>query len=142
MSGAGHAGTIAELSVIDNHATRNRLSVDEPAPRDVFQTRLRTARVRLRGVSQAELGAATGLPATSIAHFEQGTRKPSFDNLRKLATALEVSVDYLMGRVETPRMDPAPGALERYADQLSERDRALAEDFLRLLADRERRERD
>ena len=114
--------------------------MDEPTPRDVFQVRLRTARARLRGMSQAELGAATGLPATSIAHFEQGTRKPSFDNLRKLATALDVSVDYLMGRVDTPRMDSAPGALERYADQLSDRDRALAEDFLRLLAERERRE--
>ena len=87
-------------------------------------------------MSQAQLGAATGLPATSIAHFEQGTRKPSFDNLRKIATALDVSVDYLMGRVDSPRIDSAPGTLEQYADQLSDRDRALAEDFLRLMAER------
>ena len=45
-----------------------------------------------------------------------------------------------MGRVGTPRMDRAPGALERYAEELSDGDRALAEDFLRLRMERERRE--
>ena len=115
---------------------------DEKKPRDIFQDRLRTARTRLRGMSQAELGAAVNLPPTSIAHFEQGSLKPSFDNLRNIATALNVSVDYLMGQVETPRVAASADALNRYGDQLSTRDRALAEGILRLMVEREHQGRE
>ena len=115
---------------------------DEKKPRDIFQDRLRIARTRLRSMSQAELGAAVNLPPTSIAHFEQGTRKPSFDNLRNIATALNVSVDYLMGQVETPRVAASADALNRYGDQLSTRDRALAEGILRLMVEREHQGRE
>lgn len=34
---------------------------------------------------------------SAIAHFEAGRRKPSFDNVRALAKALDVSADYLLG---------------------------------------------
>ena len=93
-------------------------------------------------MSQAELGEAANLPPTSIAHFEQGTRKPSFDNLRKIADALNVSVDYLMGRVDTPRVSGAASSLDRYGDQLSARNRSFAEGILRLILERERSEHD
>ena len=49
-----------------------------PAP---FNERLRAIREGLRRMSQAELAKAAGLPPSSIAHFERGTRKPSFDSL-------------------------------------------------------------
>ena len=66
---------------------------------EVFPLRLQAAR-QARGLSQQELANRAGLPASSISHFEGGGRKPSFDNLRRLANALEVSTDYLLGRVE------------------------------------------
>ncbi len=56
-------------------------------PSDLFADRLKAARL-LRGWTQADLAARAGLPPTSIAHFEAGSHKPSFDNLRRLATAL------------------------------------------------------
>ena len=87
-------------------------------------------------MSQAELAKAAGLPASSIAHFEGGTRKPSFDSLGKLATALNVTADYLLGRVDVPGVATSVDPLSRYAAQLSARDRALAQDFLRMLAER------
>lgn len=62
-----------------------------------FPGRLVTAR-RHRGFSQDELAGRTGLKPAAISHFETGTRKPSFDNLRKLADALTVTSDYLLGR--------------------------------------------
>lgn len=34
---------------------------------------------------------------SAIAHFEGDRRKPSFDNIRALAQALNVSADYLLG---------------------------------------------
>ena len=76
-------------------------------PSDAFKDRLRIARETLRGMSQVELAKATGLPPSSIAHFEGGGRKPSFDNLRKLANALNVTTDYLLGRVDEPDMAQA-----------------------------------
>ena len=111
-------------------------------PSDIFKDRLRTARDDLRGMSQAELAKATGLPPSSIAHFEGGARKPSFDNLRKLATALNVTTDYLLGRVDDPDVAAAADPLYRYGAKLTEADRTLAEDFMRMLAERDRPDRE
>nr|WP_281720200.1 helix-turn-helix transcriptional regulator [Nitrosomonas nitrosa] len=62
----------------------------------VFAARLREAR-ESRGWSQAELAQRAEMQPSAIAHFEASRRKPSFDNVRRLAKALEVSADYLMG---------------------------------------------
>ena len=67
-------------------------------PSEVFPERLRTAREK-RGLSQGDLANRARFQASAISHFETGTRKPSFDNLRRLADALEVTTDYLLGRV-------------------------------------------
>src|SRR4051812_3115148 len=67
----------------------------------IFSDRLKTAR-NLRGWNQAKLSEATNLQVSAISHFETGNRSPSFDNLRKIADALQVSTDYLIGRSDTP----------------------------------------
>ena len=72
-------------------------------PSEEFQERLKKARA-LRQWSQNELAERASLPLSSIAHFEIGSRKPSFDNLRRLAVALDVTTDYLLGRVNSPEM--------------------------------------
>lgn len=64
-----------------------------------FQHRLRAAR-ESKGLSQAQLAEKSKLTAAAISHFETGQRAPSFENLRKLADALDVSVDYLLGRID------------------------------------------
>jgi transcriptional regulator with XRE-family HTH domain len=102
-------------------------------PSEVFTSRLRSAR-DMRGWSQAELARRAGLPPTSIAHFEIGTRKPSFDNLRRLAGALEVTADYLMGRVDEPALATAGDPLFRDVAKLSGNDREIARQFLQMLA--------
>ena len=40
------------------------------------------------------------MAAASVSHFETGQRTPSLDSLVKLADALEVSVDVLLGRAK------------------------------------------
>jgi transcriptional regulator with XRE-family HTH domain len=82
---------------------------------NAFHLRLREAR-ELRELTQAELGRLAGLPSTTISHFESNTRKPSFDNLRRLSKALDVTTDYLMGLSEKP---DASGAVSRIARHLS-----------------------
>lgn len=52
----------------------------------------------LRGLTQAELGSRAGIGAASVSHFETGQRAPSLDSLVKLADALGVTTDALLGR--------------------------------------------
>lgn len=98
-------------------------------------TTLKQAR-ELRGWNQAELGEKAGMPASSIAHFETGTRKPSFESLRRLANALAITTDFLLGRVESPDLAQAGDPLFRDIGKLTGDDREIATDFLKLLAKR------
>src|SRR5262249_10362890 len=95
---------------------------------EVFPDRLREAR-ETRKLSQEALAGRAGLQASAISHFESGTRKPSFDNLRRLADALEISTDYLLGR--TPNISGAATSdqLHRDYDRMSQEDRELAEEI-------------
>ena len=104
-------------------------------PSEVFPARLQAAR-DLRAWNQTELARAAKLPPSSIAHFEAGARKPSFDNLRRLANALEVTTDFLLGRVDQPTMAQDADPLFRDAGKLTGGDRELAKDFLKMLAKR------
>lgn len=63
----------------------------------------------MRGLTQAEVGKRAGIAAASISHFETGQRAPSLESLVKLADALEVSVDVLLGRApieNSAQVDP------------------------------------
>ena len=104
-------------------------------PSEIFKERLRAAR-DLRELNQSELADLAGLPPSSIAHFEAGSRKPSFDTLRRLANALEVTTDYLLGRTDNPALAESGDPLYRDVGNLTARDRELAKDFLKMLAQR------
>lgn len=102
---------------------------------NMFPSRLKAAR-ELRGYSQAQLGEKAKMPPSSVAHFETGNRKPSFDTLKNLANALDVTTDYLIGRADDPGQAQAGDALYRHVGNLTGRDRELAAEFLELLAKR------
>jgi transcriptional regulator with XRE-family HTH domain len=106
---------------------------------DVFQERLRAAR-ELRGLNQTELAAKAKLPSSSIAHFEGGARKPSFDNLKRLASVLEVSTDYLLGRTDDPGIAQSSDTLYRDVARLTAEDRELTEKFIEMLQSRRKKE--
>jgi transcriptional regulator with XRE-family HTH domain len=108
--------------------------INKPDPSEMFKKRLKIVREELRKWSQSELADRAGLPPSSIAHFESGSRKPSFDTLRRLANALEVTTDYLLGRVDTPGLAEAGDPLYRDIGKLTGRDREIAKDFLEMLA--------
>jgi transcriptional regulator with XRE-family HTH domain len=108
---------------------------DKQTPSEIFKERLKVAR-ELRNLKQSELAELAKLPPSSIAHFEAGSRKPSFDTLRRLANGLEVTTDYLLGRVDDPGLAEAGDPLYRDVGKLTGQDREMARDFLKMLAER------
>ena len=66
-----------------------------------FGQRLREIR-RRRDLEQAVLAETARVPTSSISHFERGKHKPSLDTLIRLADGLDVSIDYLVGRADSP----------------------------------------
>src|SRR2546428_8861632 len=102
-------------------------------PLDDFPARLQAAR-ELRGLNQSELATRASLQPSAGSHFETGARKPSFDNLRRLADALDVTTDYLLGRVNDMQDVGDVDRVHRHLEQMSSADREIAEDFLQLLA--------
>ena len=103
--------------------------------RNIFAERLRDARERLRGLTQSQLAEKSGLPATSISHFENadGTRKPSFDNLKRLATALGITTDYLLGRSDDHIGTTVNDALYRDVQNLTDQDKEFAQAMITKL---------
>lgn len=67
----------------------------------IFARRLREIR-ELRGLSQGDLADKIGKEAGLISHFEKARRAPSLLVLKRLADALQVTIDYLTGRSNDP----------------------------------------
>ncbi len=111
------------------------LQSSPPSPSTVFPERLRTAR-EYRGLNQSELAVKAKMQASAISHFETGTRKPSFDNLRNLADALDVTTDYLLGRVSEFKDLAGADRLHRHYEALDGSDRKMADDLITMLAKR------
>jgi len=105
---------------------------------EVFGERLRKTRED-KGLSQSELAEKTGLQPSAISHFESARRSPSFDNLKRLADALSVSVDSLLNRQPVPgAAGPVPEQLFRNFERLSAEDQTTLADFAKMLAERNR----
>ena len=74
-------------------------------------------------LSQAEIGKRAGINGDIVGKYERGEMKPSIDTAKKLADALEVSLDYLVGDAELKVLDKK--TLQRLEDigKLPEDDR-------------------
>jgi DNA-binding NarL/FixJ family response regulator len=65
----------------------------------LFRSRLKLLREK-HGMSQNELATLLGLSRTSISNYEIGNAEPSLTILSKIATILNTSTDYLIGRLD------------------------------------------
>jgi transcriptional regulator with XRE-family HTH domain len=110
---------------------------ESSSPSDEFPNRLRAAR-EYRGLSQNDVAKLTGLNPAAVSHFETGGRKPSFDNLRLLADKLDVTTDYLLGRVDHFKELAGADELHRHYNALQEPDRKFADELITLLASKGR----
>ena len=62
-----------------------------------FSKRLKSSRQNMK-LTQKELSEKTGIKRTTIASYEVGNISPSFENVKLLADALNVSTDFLSGK--------------------------------------------
>lgn len=109
---------------------------------EIFSERLRIARER-KGFSQTDLAKRTDLQPSAISHFENNRRSPSFDNLKRLADALRVTVDYLLGRAEEPRtLNLDLELLFRDFKRMSETDRETLTKMAKVLAEKSKRQKE
>lgn len=65
-----------------------------------FGKNIAAARKR-KGMSQKELADKVGIIYVTIGRYERGEIKPSIDVAKKIADALDVSLDYLVGSTAT-----------------------------------------
>lgn len=111
------------------------------ADEDIFQKRLVAARNK-RKLSQDDLAKISGLQPAAVSHFETGARKPSFNNLRRLADSLNITADYLLGRTDDPEgFAEADVAFRHSFEKLSTDQREIALDFIEVLANRNKKEK-
>ena len=101
---------------------------------DGFSDRLRKLR-KDRSLSQTQLGQLVDVHYTHIGRYERGTSRPAADTLNRLAQALDVSGDYLLGGATD---DAAVGKFEdrelmkqfQEVAQLDEQDKQVVKVFL------------
>ena len=64
---------------------------------------------KARGYSQVRIQMLTGIDQSDYSKLETGKRAMSFEQCRRLAVALETSMDYLAGLTDDPRPYPPAG---------------------------------
>lgn len=74
-----------------------------------MMSRLRKLR-KERGFSQVKMQMLTGIDQSDYSKIETGKRSISFEQCRRIAIALDTSMDYLAGLTDDPR--PYPRAPE------------------------------
>ncbi len=105
-----------------------------------FGDRLREVRM-LRGVTQEELAESADIARTMIGRYETTDQLPALDTLVRIADALGVSTDYLLGRTEAvdapfageyvqPLKPPREGRMPRNTAELTAFVRGIIEETL------------
>lgn len=96
-----------------------------------------------KGLNQDVVSEACGISRIALARYETGARMPRAEYVARLADYYGVTVDYLMGREETPAVQnpnplPPPESIPEYLARLTPENRAFIEEMAKkLLASQE-----
>lgn len=66
-----------------------------------------------KGIKQADLAEMTGIPTATISRYMTGVHSPKVEYVAKLAAAMQVSVDYLLGLSMQSVLETPPTPEER-----------------------------
>ncbi|HDX9663252.1 TPA: helix-turn-helix transcriptional regulator [Bacillus cereus] len=90
----------------------------------LFPKRLREVR-KLRGLSQEQFAKLIGSKKTTVSNYETGYSSPSLEGLLQIGIVLGVSIDYLLGRVDSPT--PYTNVSDKSKSKLNEAIKILKE---------------
>lgn len=68
---------------------------------EVFNERLIDLRIE-HGYKQEEVAKKLNVTTSAYGYYEQGRNQPSLETLYKIACFFNVSIDYLLGKIDTP----------------------------------------
>lgn len=94
-----------------------------------FNENLKEARLK-SGLSQKDLSENIGVAKSTYSLYESGKREPNADTIKKIASALNVSADMLLGLETEPTTLAAHFAGEEYTESEMEEIKNFA-DFVR-----------
>lgn len=57
-------------------------------------------------ITQKQLAQAIDITERGLQSYELNEKKPSFENIIALANYLQISTDYLLGRIKNPNINP------------------------------------
>lgn len=66
-----------------------------------------------KGLTQEELSVAIGISRASLSHYEKDRRQPNLETLTRLADIFHVSIDYIIGRRNSPDSESANKVLKQ-----------------------------
>lgn len=67
------------------------------------------------GMTQAEVAVHVNLSAAAVGNYERGAREPGIEELILLADFFNVSLDYLVGRIDKPSVSEKKTKIIHYA---------------------------
>ncbi|UJF34311.1 helix-turn-helix domain-containing protein [Paenibacillus hexagrammi] len=79
-------------------------------------------------LTQEELANKLGISRASLSHYETSRREPDYDTINKIATFFKVSIDYLLGRTNSPEQ-VLDEDIKEFADSLELSDDKILEKF-------------
>jgi len=112
-----------------------------------LQERVKECREK-KGMNQKQLAEASGITQATISRIESGdVEQVKSEALRKLAEALGVTVDYLVGKTDklSPndvlRSDPTAKYIFRGYEKLSATEREQLKNFVRFLEEQDKKKK-
>ena len=71
---------------------------------DLLRQRITRSREE-KNLNQAQLAEKSGVTPAAISQIEKGTRTPTIPVLQRIASVLNVSIDYLLGKTDKSELD-------------------------------------
>lgn len=96
-----------------------RLRIENISEGNTFSERFRYLRA-VNHVTRKQVAETLGTSISCLDRYTMKERNPSEENLAKLADYFGVSIDYLIGRRETPEKPKQEKCLEEYSAEESE----------------------
>lgn len=109
----------------------------------MFKDRLKSIR-KEKGISQYKLASDLHVAQSTIAGWENGNREPDFEMIKRISEYFHVTIDYLLGKSDTPSSENTSGikvlrfgeSIFEDLDKLPEEAQAKVKEYCEMIRDK------